>query len=296
MNHEGVLPMEKESVTDLMVLSEAEGSIHAAHEQDVIETAEAIVRGEYHRLTDKVIVCKCIDGRNCQNGLEGPNSAGGTLSLLVADDLTSQRFIRSDEPVAVGMTRLTEFLHGEDYPVGIHSDTHASGDKAGCGANDMLPEIYVMMVKKAEAIRSLAQSILGKEIQDEIHSTIMERVMQRVLFGPGSKIKAAVTEVVGDEACETLEGGHKEIVAVINLIHGTTLDRDALQEATDGEYQAFNVDAWAFKPSAKIITSHDANNEINENEVEAKVIALTYYNLATALVLCGPEMLVGIRR
>jgi len=282
--------MEREKAVELMSLTQAEGSIHAENVPAVVELAESIVRGEHHRAVSGDIICKCIDGRNCEQGLEGPNSAGGTLSMLVADDLTSQRFITTNEPIAVGMERLTKELDDQGQPIGVHTDESANGEKSGCGANDKLPEIYAMMVKKAEHIRELTELILGMPVPDEIHDMIMARATERVLFSPGSKVASAVTEVAGEESVETLEGSHKEIVAVINLVDGTTLDRDGLHAVTGGKYQAFNVDAWAFERSARVIS------ESEDDMIDAKVIALTYYNLATALVLCGPDMLVGIRK
>jgi hypothetical protein len=281
--------MEKEESPKLLVLDQAEGAIDAGHTPAIVHIAESIVRGEYHRLTSKNIICKCIDGRNSKDGLEGPNSAGGTLSLLVADDMTSQRFISSEEPITDGMRRLTTELVEQGQPVGVHADTHASGEHSGCGANDKLPMVYAMMVKKAEKIRELAAAILGKDVPQEIHDMIVSRATSRVLFSPGDQVRAAVVETAGDSASETLEGAHQEIVAVVNLIPGTTLDRDKLEAETDGTKQAFNVDAWAFEESARVISESD-------DDIDAKVIAMTYYNLATALVLCGPKMLVGIRK
>lgn len=282
--------MEREQPIELLSLSEAEGSIHAENVPEVVELAEAIVRGEHHRIVSGDVICKCIDGRNCEAGLEGPNSAGGSLSLLIADDLTSQRFITTSEPIAVGMARLSEELDAQGQPIGVHTDEHASGEKSGCGANDKLPEIYAMMVKKAEHVRELTELILGKPVPNDVHDMIMSRATERVLFSPGSEVASVVTNVAGEESIETLEGSHNEIVAVINLVESTTLDRDSLQTATGGTYQAFNVDAWAFERSARVISESD------DDMIDAKVIAMTYYNLATALVLCGPDMLVGIRK
>lgn len=282
--------MEQEQSVKLVSLSEAEGAIHAEDVPAVTELAQSVVRGDHHRPTAGNIICKCIDGRNCEGGLEGPNSAGGSLSLLVADDLTSQRYISTEDPITIGMERLVRELDAQGQPIGVHTDEHAEGEKSGCGANDKLPEIYAMMVKKAEHIRELTEMILGKPVPSDTHDMIMARATERVLFSPGGEVAGTVADIVGDESIETLEGSHKEIVAVINLVEGTTLDRASLQDVTSGEYQAFNIDAWAFEQSARVI-SHD-----DDDMIEAKVIAMTYYNIATALVLCGPDMLVGIRR
>lgn len=289
MEHEGVFTMEEESPVNLLTLDIAEGSIGAEHTDEVIDTAESIVNGDYHRTISGEVICKCIDGRNTKFGIEGPNSAGGTLSLLVADDLTSQRFIASDEPTELGMGRLVSELGEQGQAVGIHSDTHASGENCGCGANDKLPQIYAMMVKKADDIHELAGMILGEAVSEDVHSLIVSRASERTIFSTGAEVKAAAIDAATDEVNEVLEGDHKEVVAVINKVPNTSLDRDSLEDSTSGEYQAFNVDAWSFEASARVISEND------DDMIKAKVVALTYYNLATALVLCGPNMLVGIR-
>lgn len=289
MNHEEVFSMEQEQPSKLLSLSQAEGSIQAENVTEIIELAESIVGGKYHRLTTKNIICKCIDGRNCSKGLEGPNSAGGTLSLLVADDLTSRHFIDANESTADGMARLTDVLLDQDITVGVHTDSHAEGEKSGCGANDQLPKIYAMMVQKAEHIRELADLVLGKPVPQAVHDLIMSRAAERTVFSPGNAVEEAAS---AKGRSERLEGQHKEIVAVVNLVEGTTLERAALETDTTGSYQAFNIDAWAFEASARAVSSPDVSDE----EIESKVVAMTYYNLATALVLCGPDMLVGIRK
>lgn len=290
MEKVGVLTMEEEPV-NLLTLELAEGTIDAEHTPEVVKTAEAFVRGVWHDYTEGAIICKCIDGRNCVHSLKGPNSAGGSLSLLVADDLTTRRFISVNESTAAGMTNLATHLTEAGLPVGVHADTHAEGEKSGCGANDKLSPIYAMMVKNAEAIRGLAEAILGLPIPQDIHNMIMGNATERVVFSTGIEVKEAAIAVASEKASETLEGEHQEIVAVINKVVGTTLNRDEAEVATGGKYQAFNVDAWAFEASAKAI----AADKDDDMEVQAKIIALTYYNLATALVLCGPRMLVGIR-
>ena len=60
-------------------------------------------------------------------------------------------------------------------------------------------------------------------------------------------------------------------------------DRDAIREEFGDDYQAFNVDVWAFPKSAKVIST-------DERDQQQKLAALVYYNLATALVLVGPSL------
>jgi hypothetical protein len=285
MSHEELPFNEHDTPAVLIQLDKARGSIGAEHTAEVVAFGQSVVGGEYHDATQKHIVCKCIDGRRATDALEGPNSAGGTLSLLVADDLTSRRYINLDDSIATGFERLTRELYERGEPVGVHTDTHATGENSGCGANDKLPAIYVMITREHDYIRQVAESILGQPIADDVHESIVARASERQAFSSGGDVEASV---VG--ASETLEGQHNEVVAVINLVPGTTLNRQRVADEHGDELQAFNIDAWAFEASARMIS------EDTEDMISQKIIALTYYNLATALVLCGPNMLVGVRK
>ena len=254
---------------------------------------EKLNAGEYHKACSGEIVRKCIDGRSASEAdgsIEGPNSAGGTIGLLVADDLTTRRYASADGDMSSAMTRLVEDFQSRGLDVGVHADDHASGDGSGCGANDKLPVIYSAVLTQSADVRQLAESILG-EIDDATHDMIVNSAQERLSFSSGKDMRDSVVSVAGESASETLQGDHKEVVAIINLKPSTTLDRQALASDTDGNTQAFNVDAWAFEASVRAISSEDATDE----EIRAKVVALTYYNLATALVLCGPNMVVGVR-
>jgi hypothetical protein len=76
-------------------------------------------------------------------------------------------------------------------------------------------------------------------------------------------------------------------VAVINKRQDTTLDRNALAAEFGSDYQAFNVDAWAFEEAARVTS-------LSDEEVKQKIAAMTFYNLATTLVLAGSKMRVVV--
>lgn len=92
--------------------------------------------------------------------------------------------------------------------------------------------------------------------------------------------------LTGSESSEELQGAHNEVVAIVNMRPGTTLDRGKLVEKYGSDYQAFNVDAWAFETAARELY----NDAISDDEVQDFVVAMTYYNIATAITLCGPNM------
>ncbi len=277
---------EHDNFKHTLTLTEAAGTIAPVeYDQATIDVVEGLMYGEFHVSTNKNTVCKCIDGRDCEDGLEGPNSAGGSLSLLVADDLTDRQFINAEEPLDVGMERLVTDFTERGIPIGMHTDTHADehSDKSGCGANDSIQKIYGILVDKADLMRNLTETILETTIDDAAHDSIIQKAAQRVEFSTGKKVHAAATRLAEEETTEKLVGDHNEIVAILNKRSGTTLDRSTLSPR-----QAFNIDVWAFEESAREISGNGADI------LTPKVFAMMYYNIATAHALCGPSMKVGI--
>jgi hypothetical protein len=276
---------------EFKLLLDAEGTIEATAEQQerLDEFTQRVASGEFHIETAGDIPCKCIDGRSCPNATEGPNAAGGTESIFVADDLTTKRFAAADGTVASGMSNVVEVLQGENHAVGGHSDSKNSEDleKSGCGANDRLEDIYNMIGRKSGVIKDIAESILGEgSVNEDTEKLIVDNARERTQFSQGREV-INVLQTAEEARLEELQGGHKEAVAAINLRHGTTLDRSAIEAEFGPDFQAFNVDAWSFQKAAE-------ETSLTEEEVHQKVVAMTYYNIATALVLCGPSMRVVV--
>lgn len=139
------------------------------------------------------------------------------------------------------------------------------------------------MAQNAATLRKLATELFGYEVTDEDHELIAGNATMRSEFSGGAELLATLrTEGGRDDA---LEGGHNEVMAVINRRKGTTLDRAAVATEFGDKYQAFEVDEWSFEEGARVI-SHMGG----EDEARQKRTAMLYYNLATAAVLCGPGM------
>lgn len=278
-----------EQEPSFILLEGAEGAIQTKeiHDQDTVdELTQDVVEGVFLVPTAKSIPCKCIDGRSCMNATEGPNAAGGTETIFVAQDLTRQSPAGPDETIVAGMQKLVQDLQSQNLPVGGHSDDHHEDpNDSGCGDNDRLPKIYDMIVRKADLIKQYAEAILGTVINDETHKLIIRNAAARTDFSRGSEV-LRVLESEGAQL-ETLEGSHNEVVAAINFRSGTTLDRTQVADKYGPSYQSFQVDAWSFQKAAEAISD-------TIDETQQRVVAMTYYNLATALVLCGPNMRVVV--
>lgn len=273
----------------------AKGKIEARDDQQerLEEFTERMLAGEFHtelrwdETLGKMILVRCVDGRTPDGEPQplGPNSAGGTESLYVADDLTTQRFKSKDGTTLGGYKNTVEFLKEAGYAIGGHTGEHAHDDASDCGANDKLNVIYSYMTENADTLRHMAES-LGVKVSDKTHNLIINNASARTQFSKGKELLEVTKSYAKKEFYDDVKGNHNEVIVAVNTKPGTTLDREAVKREFGSDYQAFNVDVWAFSDAAKAIS-------ITEEEVEQKVVALTYYNLATALVLSGGKMRVG---
>lgn len=87
---------------------------------------------------------------------------------------------------------------------------------------------------------------------------------------------------------DMLHGNHHEVAVVMNQRTRTTLDRQSLALEFDQQYQAFNIDTWAFAPSAEALYPGDPTAQ------QYATTAMLYYNLAAIMALCGPRMTVTV--
>lgn len=276
--------MENERAVEFFELgAAATGTIEARPDQAeyLDELTERVGSGEFHKTLTEASLAKCIDGRlDTSTPIDAANSAGGSYSHVVAEALMHD----AATPFVELETRVFNQLRDQAIALGVHTDTHAHGDKSGCGADDRLPEIFAKISDQQEAVRQMAEVTLGQIIDDEMHRKLVENAANRSDFGTGAGNLRAAKDA--GAAVETLEGDHNEVLSVINLRGNTTLDREALA-AEFPDHQVFNIDAWAFMQAAEATAADDT-------EALEKIVALTYYNFATALVLAGPSMRVTI--
>lgn len=267
-----------------------EGAIQAGETQQerLEEFTNRVGYGEFHRSAVGTIPCKCIDGRTGGQGDLMPNTAGGSETLMVADDLTSKDFmLDGDRSTSAQYARTLEFLAQGGYSVGGHTAVELHGAPSGCGANDKLADIYGYISRNGDTLRGITTSVLGYDISDADHDLIIGNATDRTEFTTGDDLLATLRKTGGDECVDNLRGAHTEVMAVINRRAGTTLDRDAIEAEFGSQYEAFNIDEWAFENGAKLMARTDA-------DTHQKRIAMAYYNFATAGVLCGPDMRVVV--
>lgn len=238
--------------------------------------------------------CGCIDGR-CPHAdalyASVPNAAGGTLSLLVGELLTTRSNLASTaETTDEALASLIEFMQTEGYgdQVGGHTGpAHGSDSASGCGANDQLRSILRQMVEKPDVMAAaLGKLNVPIDAETELAGMIAkadELTAQDTFFASGKAVAETLAEASGTARCPELIGEHNEVLIRLNMKDGTTLDRRALQAAYGDDYQVFNVDVWALKAAAETLS-------YSADEARAKFAAMVMYQVATALQLCGPSM------
>ena len=256
--------------------------------------AEFVQRlGEYYMPAVQDIIGACMDGRPGSTAEAVPNGAGGGLLYLVAD-----RLVRGDsDPIDEANARVLGQIGQIPATVHVHRDGHAHGEDAGCAAADKVGAIFTIIAQHGEQLRSLATELgLGSDSSDEAHQQIIHHAADesKLVMASGNKLVTMVDAQLAKSAEPTgahtdmLHGSHHEAAVVMNQRTGTTLDRQALAQEFDQQYQAFNIDTWAFAPSAEALYPGDSTAQ------QYATTAMLYYNLAAIMALCGPRMTVTV--
>lgn len=259
--------------------------------------AEFVQRlGEYYVPAVQDIIGACMDGRPGSTAEAVPNGAGGGLLYLVAD-----RLVRGDgDPIDEANARVLGQIGQIPATVHVHRDDHTHGEDAGCAAADKVGAIFTIIAQHGEQLRALATELrLGSDISDETHQQIIRHAADesKLVMASGNDLVAMVDAQLAKSAEPTgahtdiLRGNHHEAAAVMNQRAGTTLDRQALAQEFDraSEHrQAFNIDTWAFAPSAEALYPGDPTAQ------QHATTAMLYYNLAAIMALCGPRMTVTV--
>lgn len=249
--------------------------------------------GEYYVPAAQDIIGACMDGRPGSTAEAVPNGAGGGLLYLVADRLVrgnSDAINEANARVLGRISRIPATVH-------VHRDDHAHGEQAGCAAADKVGAIFTIIAQHGEQLRVLATELgLGSDISDETHQQIIRHAADesKLVMASGNDLVAMVDAQLAKSAEPTgahtdiLRGNHHEAAVVMNQRTKTTLDRQALAQEFDQRYQAFNIDTWAFAPSAEALYPGDLTAQ------QYATTAMLYYNLAAIMALCGPRMTVTV--
>lgn len=264
-----------------------------AHE-DVDHACEVAVSDEANSEVPDDSIDHCYDGRSNKNGNTlGAKAAGGTTTISAGLALRGKR--NPGEKASQHTHRVGDELRARGKKVGGHIATEVHGDhdvECGCGAADKEDSALVYIAAYRDNLKAFLNN-LGIEISDELSEEIglqaQALVDEQYALREGRNVVNAIREVGGDASIEELEHGHKEVAAVLNLVDGTTLDKDKLRALVGDDVQVFGVDVWAIKKNAYELEADPA-------EAHKLFVAMLYYNLGVAAVLCNASLRVVVRK
>ena len=264
-------------------------------EREVVDHAcEVAVSDEAYSQVEDNSLDHCYDGRSNQGGNQlGAKAAGGTNTVAAGLALSGKS--NPGEKASQHVSRVANELQARGKRVGDHVAAEIHGDpeiECGCGAADKEDAALVYIAAYRDNLRDFIRS-LGIEVDDELSEEIGLQAQRLVdegyAAGEGRNVVDAIKQVGGEDSVEVLEGDHKEVVAVLNLIAGTTLDKDKVRELLGDDVQAFGVDVWAIKQNADEFASDPA-------EAHKLFVSMLYYNLGVAAVLCNASLRVAVRQ
>lgn len=285
-----------------MYLSTGEGAIDPARrvaagelsDTEIDAFCEALNTDEFDADISETAVPKvCVDGRPQADGeqLLGPNSAGGTFTMVVADALTSNAYRKTGETAEQHAKTVYSELQKSGYEIGVHDDDRATGSNCGCGAEDRLDSVqpgYATILgfieRRGSELVTMLRS-LDVEVSEELEAGVIAKASQLRAdgyFTSGAGLRDAARSIQ-ESSVVTLSGAHGELVGRINMIAGKTLDRKKLAARYGANMQAFNIDVPAIMFAADKLS-------LNPEEAHNKFVAALVYNLATASVLAGPSL------
>lgn len=239
----------------------------------------------------------------------GPNSAGGTFSLVVADALTTNRFRRQGQTAKEHAAALYGWLMENKNDaesrkiiprvcvdgrlpvggsaknldvIGGHDDEHGSD---GCGAQKYLEDILVYINRRSDALREFAGAH-GVEVDNDTHELIVKNAGTLLAEGyasPGAELRAAYVGTAGEASVTKLAGPHQEVAFGLNKDRTKTLNRPKIRAAFGEGYDVFGADVGVFPDAAAAVS-------LTEQEAWQKFVGLLYYNEATTTVLADESL------
>ena len=228
-------------------------------------------------------VADCMDGRPAAGHAAHKLHArlpGGTLILaLTAHEVAGGNLRELSERIGAALVEMSE-------PIGVHNDDHhldpSEDNGVGCAAIQAWDTVTATAREKSAEIAALAAKL------DRV-AALPETAPESVEAASGFEVFTALTNAAAD--VPVLEGSHLEAAVVINLQDGTSLAKEGVYNATDGELQTFCLDLWSINHNVALLVAALPELAGREAELDA---AMTALSLATPLVLCGPGMPVYI--
>jgi len=311
-NFNTYLENEREKMPEIMVTEISEG-LGFGHGSISTETADSVLQAEVHEIvhTDPEIVVEvdtledgspvqddgCGDGRGVKTiftkakefarSLHRSKILGGggamTVAARIATGDTEAESLNDDFADAAKL-----LIHkGIDF--GAHTAEHASGEKSGCGAIDEAHAIIRAAVQYKEPITQVMNTLgVSEDVISQAYSGY-ESYADILPEEPDYSGKEVVDTVIEHgKVVKELEGEHKELRIVLNMIKGYTVNQELVRELTQNKAQVFAVDVWRLEEIADRLYEQDTH------KAQVAFAGEVIYTLATTGVLTKGDLPVDI--
>lgn len=235
----------------------------------------------------------CGDGRAAVTVFEGeirhrfslcrPKVFGGGV-MMSAAMLIGLGYADESDLLAVFRDAMKS-LDEHDVNYGAHIDNHSQGGNSGCGAIDNAPLVLSNIVKYRDQILETLQGLqLG--IANEVFAEVIDNFTHfaATVKTDGYQGKAVLDEVIAKgKVVKELDGGHKELFILLNMVDGTTADQSLIRDVTDGKAQLFDVDVWRLQELSQKLYGATA-------EAEEALVSELVYTLGVAATLTHGDL------
>lgn len=186
----------------------------------------------------------CVDGRAGKVGgkIYGPypQMLGGSLMPVVLAWLIDKP---NDNLINV-LVGVFEKLKRMGYPLGVHTSTHAHEGKSDCGFADNLGNILKTFKERLEEVKEIIADV-GVSFEDQAWKKV-RKILKKINLKTLPTGEQLIDKAEEQKALkQVLDGEHKEVAVIVNLVKETTLDVDRNQN-----HQAFNLDLWLVREIA----------------------------------------------
>lgn len=237
---------------------------------------------------------------------------GGGAAVGASMWRTINRRPRNGETVQGDIGFIVDEFSERRFAHGAHTDTHAQGEKCGCGAIDNYPLVTSNALKFRESITENLKAIYGGAYADNHYAietafAAYEELAQDEGYFSNANGKKTMETLLDDGAVvKELDGEHREGAIILNEIEGTTVDQVHLATLLAEKFgkdtepvQAFVVDTWRGRQIAEEITkiAKNVNPDVDEDEVRRVAFAdFLIRTLAVAATLTKGDLPVYHRR
>jgi len=242
---------------------------------------------------------RCIDGRH-DPGLDetalGPQVPGGAPGAALAyrlgvdtDDLARGTFTGDAETMIDSYLRL-------GLSPGGHRDNRENGHDVGCGAIDGLRQVLGCMIDPTlvEDHKRLVRTILDTDFNRDHYLRVLGAGLVLRSRSDGYFAgRRGILDLLEDKApnsVSVLEGHHREVCVVVNLVSGTTLSSNRFAADHDGA-QAFGYDLWRSRQLAQMLFPLPSHQVDRERFVHARVML----TIATLMALTDGSLSLLLR-